>query len=86
MSEYKIDTKIPIPSIRNKNGRYPFDTLKVGDSFFVPAEGANVVAVRSAAYMYAKSHLDYKVTARLVEEDGVKGVRIWRVAKEEKQG
>lgn len=68
-----IDKGIPIPARRRggKRQSYPFDLMKVGDSFFFAGSGSSVEA---AASQYGKKH-GMKFAARYV--DG--GVRVWRI-------
>jgi hypothetical protein len=77
----KIESNIPIPKIRSTGAqlKYPWDALKVGDSFFVP--DGDVSALTSIGKQYFKNrNISVKIKCRTVTEDGVKGVRVWRVA------
>jgi hypothetical protein len=89
---FQIQKGVPIPeAMRRGPGQsdYPFRTMEVGDSFFVPAkksknaEGQVVIeTVRPPIPTSKKS--DRKFVSR-VEKDkngNVLGVRVWRVAKE----
>lgn len=67
----KIESGIPIPPA------YPFDALRVGDSFFVPGLSQRQLAL--AAYA-ARRRTKHRYTVRAVEEAAVKGARAWRVA------
>ena len=63
---------------------YPFQRMKVGDSFFVSktARGKPVkAAAMSAACNGWKKHhnLDWHFACRGVKELGVDGVRVWRI-------
>ncbi len=77
----KVEKDIPIkkrpggrgPSGGNRKRKYPFESMDVGDSFFVEGEDTQGKAAGAA-----KSHGRYhnlKFAARTV--DG--GVRIWRI-------
>lgn len=76
--EYIIESNIPIPSKRNGYGKYPFDEMKVGDSFLL--EESNKVtmkALRSYAYSYAKKHMkEAKFAVRNTEDNQL---RVWRI-------
>lgn len=73
----KIEAGIPIPLRLPPNCRYPFASLRHGDSFF---EVKGVMSrVGAAAAQYAKKHPAFKFKCRSLKEDGVKGVRVWRV-------
>lgn len=66
MQKVKIDKKVPMPM--RSHARYPWEQMKVGDSFYVPEPGK-----RSGFYSIAARH-GYKVAVR---NDG-EGVRVWR--------
>ncbi len=66
----KIDKGIPVPARHN---RYPWDRMKIGDSFFV--KNADKHNVSSAASLRGR-HYGEKYTCRSI--DG--GVRVWRIA------
>ena len=65
----KIDTNIPVPTV----GKYPWDQLEVGHSFFV--QTANFNTLRSGCYSAGK-RLSRRFKAGRVEG----GVRVWRLA------
>lgn len=69
---FKIDKGVPVP---RKETTYPFPRMEVGDSFFIPG-GTN--ASRSGVYNCAKN-LGMKAKLRQTTEDGVDGVRVWRI-------
>jgi hypothetical protein len=72
-----FDKHIPAPKVVHPK----FRLMDVGDSVFVQHEGSLMTC---KAYMYAatiqKRSNVYKFSGRSVTEDGVRGVRIWRVA------
>jgi hypothetical protein len=73
------ESNVPlIPRSRAHGGwyKYPWESLAVGDSFFV--EGKSIVGVSAQAVNRTKRHGD-KYTCRSVIEGGVPGVRVWRV-------
>jgi hypothetical protein len=83
-----IEKGVPIPDGRYTNGgreKYPFRRMEIGDSFFVSDEGRmSGQWLRAKLYTYAASVRkrgvpDLRITARVVEENGVSGVRVWRV-------
>lgn len=67
-TEFKIEKGIRVPD----PVRYPWDELKVGDSFFVP--GATAAKMGGSLSYQRRKHPDRKFTSCTV--DG--GVRIWR--------
>lgn len=66
----EIERSIPIPI---PNQIYPWDKLKVGDSFFAPGK-----KIRSMSALARKASVKHgiKLTCRRAEG----GVRIWRIA------
>lgn len=73
-SEFKIETGIPAPPPVQPRRRYPFRDMAVGDSFF--AANVSIVTVSVAT----RDHRPKKFTCRTVVENGIKGVRAWRIA------
>ena len=72
---FKIDKKIPLPSLRKPTTHYPFAKMKVGDSFFVPVKKpVDASRARCAAIQYGKRN-NIKFATRKVTG----GIRIWRV-------
>jgi hypothetical protein len=67
----EVDDTVPLPDERRL--KYPFATMKPGQSFFVP--GGDLHKVASAASHWSKTR-GYRFTTRAV--DG--GIRCWRVA------
>lgn len=68
----KIDKIIPIPESKRKN-KYPFATMKKGDSFFMPSTPEDIGKLRSNLLASAARH--GKFTTR---QEG-NGIRIWRI-------
>lgn len=73
MNKIQLDRNIPLPEQR-ANRIYPFREMAVGDSFF--AAEASIVKLHAAARKYS----DIRVTCRTRIENGVKGVRVWRIS------
>jgi hypothetical protein len=66
--EIKIDKGVPLPPPR---GKYPYARMEVGESCFIPG---------ITQYGVGLQHLKPKKFARhVVTENGVRGVRVWRV-------
>lgn len=86
-----IDKDIPIPNanVRPFKGRnryqskYPFQQMEIGESVFYPMDGA-ANTLKHTAYMAAatiqKRYPPLRFSGRTREENGVVGVRIWRIA------
>jgi hypothetical protein len=76
-TEYKVENK-PVQNFnsRDKMQKYPFDKMKVGQSFFIPEPNFQQVnRVRSAATHYGKRH---DVTFAIVRDGN--GYRCGRIA------
>lgn len=78
----KVDKDIPIPKYWQRT-MYPFANMKVGDSFFVPnmkkINGSTMSRkVTMAAYVYGWRH-EMKFITRTVTEEGIVGIRVWRI-------
>ena len=69
-----IDKGVPLPACK---GKYAWvSVMQIGDSAFL----AGIDAQRAyGAIKYAMRRCGFKFTLRTVTEDGVKGVRVWRV-------
>lgn len=78
-----IRSGVQIPK-RKKAGRpplYPFGRMKKGDSFFLPLEGrTGKHPIHAAAGNYRRRHPEFIYTVHTIEENGERGVRIWRLA------
>jgi len=81
----EIDKGVPIPPPRKGTGRpqYPWRDMEVGDSFFIVNGRVNngkgdgpLVNTRGGAVMVPGS----KWTMRVVVENEIRGIRIWRIA------
>jgi hypothetical protein len=72
----KVEKGVPLPPpVWRKSRIYPFDSMKVGDSFFVPGgDRQSYSKAISAAHYYGKKH-DMKFRIRGVEG----GCRVWRI-------
>ena len=82
MTEYKIEDGVPMPQCVGGLGRkakYPYRQLEVGQSFFWPnirVQSASTSACNTAR----RIGNGVKFACRNVTENGVKGVRVWRIA------
>lgn len=88
---FSIDKGVPVPATRrfgSNPGIYPFDTMEVSDSFFVPATEDRPNVAKSMASTISSANKRYKesgkkFSVRNVEADvvtGVAGARVFRVA------
>ena len=72
-----IQKNVPIPAAKGRPVKYPLATMVVGDSFFVATDVRSAV---SGPASRCRKKTGYRFTIRTVEEDGIKGIRVWRVA------
>lgn len=77
----KIDKGIPItpqvgPKGNKGNRKYPWYEMEVGDSFFVPS--TNPSRFMGSKYNYLRAR-GIEISCRAVTENGINGVRVWRV-------
>lgn len=73
----KVDKKKPIPDKkRGAPGKYPFKTLKIGDSFLIP-EKSKKSGIYSCLASFNKKRINpIKITIRTEGES----LRVWRIA------
>ena len=71
-SEAIVITK-GLPAPRGRRAKYPFRDMEIGDSFFAP--GSSVIGIHGCA----RRHRPMRFTCRSVVEDGVSGIRVWRI-------
>tara|TARA_R110000772_G_scaffold45492_1_gene104209 strand:- start:2082 stop:2318 length:237 start_codon:yes stop_codon:yes gene_type:complete len=75
---YKIEKNVEMPKEvdgRGAKAKYPFENLKLGESFFAPGVDAKDL---SNVSMYWKRKLKRNYTVRTVTDEGVSGSRAWR--------
>ena len=88
---FTVESGVAMPGVKTKSGVirsghiFPIMDMEVGDSFFA---GGYAVAGRKArtehlkalsAYNFERQRPGTKWSVRTVTEDGVLGVRVWRV-------
>lgn len=74
-AQFEIQSHIPIPPVEGRTGRkrkYPFPTMRKGDSFFVPTDNPN----KTASTLHG-SACSCGVSVAVRREGN--GVRVWRV-------
>lgn len=74
--EFKVEKDIPLP-LRKPKKLYPFDKLEIGNSSFVT--GGNQRNISALIAYYVSKYPDKTFTTSKRDEDGVTGVRCWRV-------
>ncbi|PZF76195.1 hypothetical protein DK847_13395 [Aestuariivirga litoralis] len=62
-----------LPTPHRGRAKYPFRDMELGDSFFAP--GASVIGLHGCA----RRHRPKRFTCRTLVENGVAGVRVWRI-------
>lgn len=83
MSDFTLEKNVPIPAAlrAGRKSKYPWASMEVGDSFFVP--GGKESTMSSARLVAQRRHEGCKFEVREVQEldeDGgaVTGLRVWR--------
>ena len=77
MKDPRIESHIPIPQAgHNKQRNYPFRDMLVGDSIFYDYEYTRKVASMCS---YHSQRYGMKFLIQRVKENGVEGVRVWRI-------
>lgn len=72
-----LEKGIPIPPNPNDTkGLYPFDKMKIGDSFFAPGKTTTDLCRRS---LYWSARLGTRYVSRMRRENEVMGTRCWRI-------
>lgn len=66
---------VPIPPVVRRS-KYPFQTMEVGQSFFVFIGSNNANFVANANKRYAPK----KFTQRMTVENGRRGIAVWRIS------
>ena len=75
--EIKIDKGVPLPAkIHHRDGIIPtLRVLEINDSFFMRQRNG------LQTYLYKASGMaGIRISTRTVTENGIKGVRVWRIA------
>ncbi len=74
---YEIENGIEAPEKhRGREPKYPWRELEIGDSFFVAAPNGRSI---SSSAWHAQRRYGFTLVVRTREENGVKGVRVWRI-------
>jgi hypothetical protein len=78
----EIEENVPVVKTkRERESKYPFSSMKVGNSFATSWTPKKLLAVTAAASYYKrKTNPDLKFKVTTVTEDGEKRIRCWRVA------
>lgn len=77
MEAIKVESGVAMPvTVNHTRGvKYPYETMKVGDSFFIPGEGKNMQITVCGRNRRVGKRLGARYTAKKVEG----GIRVWRV-------
>lgn len=79
---FQTQTAVPLPRIKSApyQSKYPFNRMEIGESVFIPCPGYSKKEKRADQAAWAIGRLyGRKFTRRRTVEDGVDGIRIWRV-------
>lgn len=83
MTNYKIEKNIPLPARKFAGGpssKYPIGLLEPGDSVFIAeAKKAQQQNIRNLVAHYRKKNYPSHYATRKVKENGVEGIRVWRL-------
>lgn len=74
----QIDKDIPLPPSRSRLDGSTWALFKVGDSSFFPGGDQRELSSRAGSYG-RQCHPQRKFATRSVTENGVKGIRVWRI-------
>lgn len=69
---YQIEKGVPIPQ-KQLDTKYPFRSMDIGDSFFTTGTPASYIS------LHTRLLRPKRFSCRTVIENGVKGLRIWRL-------
>jgi hypothetical protein len=78
-----VDSGIPLPPTRRGRKKYsfPFRTMEMGESFFIPCTKEEIGRLQSSIHgsaSYIKKSTEREFTVRRVYENNMLGVRCWR--------
>jgi hypothetical protein len=81
MSEYVIESGIAAPhGDRGRHNVYPFESMKPGDSFFLPgASRLKANSVRTCGANYCRRHPERNLIAVTRKQEG--GYRVWLISR-----
>ena len=86
MSEFKVESGIEVAARPRQQAKlkYPWPVMQVGDSFFIPVNDNDRVqkqsSVQSSGRQWGVTHNGAIFCTRTVEENGKRGIRVWRTA------
>lgn len=79
-SAYKVDKKIPLPRKKVDLTRFPFDKMKMGDSFLIPVKDQPRDKARASVFTAVKSFNTHNSKTHKISTRNEKGgLRIWRI-------
>ena len=83
--EIKIDKGVPVPAAFTAKEKFPWLQMSVGDSFFAPnyaqAKHLRKNGEKPLSVTFPRTKVPgSKWVTRTVTENGIRGVRVWRVA------
>lgn len=77
---FTVEKNVEVPKGRSgKPEKYPFPDMDSGDSFFAPAGKLTASSLQKSIASAAIRRMGAGAfTTRVLTEDGVEGVRVWR--------
>lgn len=80
MDEFQIEKNIPMPEVyEGRSSRYPFETMEVGDSFYVPVrEGGDTLTRLRNRLNQARTNAHKKFNINTITKADMNGIRVWR--------
>jgi hypothetical protein len=77
---YKVDKGITMERKRSISIRFPFDKMKIGDSFYIPKEDQDPMAVPASIYSAANSYnRAHGTKIKMAVRKDEKGTRVFRI-------
>lgn len=73
--EFKIESGVPMPNTKGRKLKYPFDKMKVGDSFELPKGSPKTTVLNAANSWLRRNNPQGKFSIRFHNDK----LRIWRV-------
>jgi len=78
---FKIERGIPFPANPRREGyKYPFTTMKVGESFTIPCTDDTVHRKQINVMASTRNHKPKKFRSAVEREGKTTRVRVWRIA------
>lgn len=93
MERIEVNQGVPLPRVRRPRlSKYPFETMTVGEFFFIPDRLTNTVTVRASnegrrlgkkfrtRMVFMREHIDGWKLCERDDQFAVRGIGVWRDA------